>query len=211
MTVWENIYQDYKKGKAPWATLNGVLHPSFIKFVKKSRFELKSVLDLGCGDGKYLKFLRQFGFKTSGIDSSKTAIKMTKENLGDNSFVKAVDFYKYDIPVGKFDFIISVKAIHHGKKSQVVKLINKIYKSLPPKGKIFITLPSSSNISNWKSFKIRRTINLARGESIPLSGPEKGLIHSFYTKNEVKEMFKDFHYSNIYRDKRGQWIITGAK
>lgn len=58
MTIWDKIYKNYQKGGEAWATLSEEIHPLFKQFLSKSNFELKHVLDIGSGTGKYLKILQ---------------------------------------------------------------------------------------------------------------------------------------------------------
>ena len=55
--------------------------PQFVEFVEQTHFEKKSILDLGCGTGKYLVYLASIGFQITGIDSSSISVEMTKKIL----------------------------------------------------------------------------------------------------------------------------------
>jgi 2-polyprenyl-3-methyl-5-hydroxy-6-metoxy-1,4-benzoquinol methylase len=79
MSVWDRIYKNYQRGGLAWASLKDGLHPTFIEFMEQADFEIKNALDIGCGEGKYLRFLMQRGFRITGLDSSPTAISMAKE------------------------------------------------------------------------------------------------------------------------------------
>jgi 2-polyprenyl-3-methyl-5-hydroxy-6-metoxy-1,4-benzoquinol methylase len=81
MTTWDAIYKNYQRGGDAWATLSEEIHPLFIQFLSQSDFKRKQVLDIGCGTGKYLAVLQAGGFETHGIDSSDTAVEMTKNVL----------------------------------------------------------------------------------------------------------------------------------
>lgn len=209
MAIWDEIYKEYKKAGKVWASLDDEIHPLFNEFLKNSDFKLKSVFDIGCGDGRYLKLLQLSGFNIAGIDSSETAIEMAKVILDNKSAVIVADMYHYEIPKEKFDLIISISALHHGKKSEIKNLINTIYSVLVPNGNIFITIPDLSCVETWNTFKTRKEIE--RGTFIPLSGPEKGLPHSFYTKEEIQELFSKFKNLKLLIDKRGRWIVQASK
>lgn len=95
--VWNKIARTYAKkryfGKGLFENEKKVLK----KLVRKS-----SVLDVGCGTGRHVRFLRALGNKVVGIDYSinmiKEARKMSKDNyvIGDARFLpfkeKAFDF-----------------------------------------------------------------------------------------------------------------------
>ena len=209
MTRWDNIYKNYQKDGEARATLSEEIHPLFKDFLQQSDFEVKQVLDIGSGTGKYLKFLQADGFKTDGIDSSETAVTMTRELLADDSIIVCEDMFKFVIPDKTYDLIISVSTLHHGTKEQVQTLIANINEALLEGGKVFITLPDFETAEKWNDFKDHE--RLAEGTFSPLSGPEKGLPHSFFTKEEVHELFSKFRDLEIQLDEIGRWIVWGSK
>ena len=209
MTIWDNIYKNYQKGGEAWATLSEEIHPLFKQFLSQSNFELKHVLDIGCGTGKYLKILQAGGFKTDGIDSSETAVEMTKKTLSDDSMILCVSMFEFDIPKNKYDLVISISTIHHGTKEQVQNLINRIYEAIADNGKVFITVPDFESRKKWNTFKDHEKV--AEGTFAPLSGPEKGLPHSFYTKEEAQKLFSKFRDVNLELDEIGRWVTQASK
>lgn len=209
MTIWDKIYKNYQKTGQKWATLQEDVMPEFVDFIKNNKFFSKKSLDIGCGLGKYLVFLESFGFGACGIDNSETAIKTTKKLLNREDDIVLADMFEYDIPDKKFDFIFSVSTIHHGYKKQVSDLIDQIHDKLIVGGKIFITLPDLASNHKWNSFKDDKEVS--PGTFIPQIGPEKGLPHSFYTKEEINDVFNKFKNINLKLDEIGRWIITGEK
>lgn len=208
MTVWDSIYQDYQNGGEAWATLREDLDPFFVKFVQTTKFVHKSALDIGCGTGNYLAYLSAQNFKVAGIDNSPTAIRMTEKSLGEKANLSVEDMYSFDIPA-TYDFIFSLSTIHHGQKSQVEKVIKQIYEKLLPRGSILITLPDLKSSKLWESFKDNEQIE--PGTFTPLSGPEKGLEHSFFTKEEIENIFSIFSNLKLILSEDGRWYITGTK
>ena len=210
MTVWEKIYQDYQKGGEEYATLKTGLIPEFLEFIKNNNFKTKKVLDIGCGNGKYLVFLKTLSFIVNGIDSSETAVEMTKDVLDGNDSIVCANMYDYKMTPSSYDLIISIAAIHHGLKKEVKGVIKEIYQALLPGGLFFITLPDNEGSSHWTMMTDHKEIE--PGTRIPLSGPEKDLPHSSFTKDEIKDMFSDFKNVNLkLLAERGRWIITGEK
>ncbi len=208
-TTWDKIYKNYEKGGPAWATLSDPIHPSFRSFLKRTRFDVKSALDLGCGDGRYLKLLQKTGFAVSGIDSSPTAIKMSRKKLGRNAELHVADIFTSPIPAKKYDLIVSIATIQHAKKPAIKRLIGRIYKSLLPNGKAFITFPMMASVKQWGTFKNAKKI--ATGVYVPFIGPEKGLPHSFYGKNELGKLFSEFFTTDITRDDIGKWVVRTRK
>lgn len=210
MTIWNQIYQNYQNGGEEYATLKKGLIPEFLGFIQSEDFKLKHVLDIGCGNGKYLVFLKDLGFKTDGLDSSPLAVDMTSKVLGNNSSVVCRDIYDYDLPSEKYDLVISIAAIHHGLKKQVTGAIKQIYRALIPGGFCFITLPDNEGSTHWTTMSDHEEIE--PGTRVPLTGPEKGLPHSSFTREEIGEMFSEFKNLNLQLlSDRGRWIIIAKK
>ena len=122
-TVWDNIYKEYLAGGQAGASLKDDIHPCFLSFIEKSTFPIKQALDIGCGQGKYLKFLQLKGFQTSGLDSSESAVAMTKDLLEDQGKIILADMYEYQYPENNYDLILSHATLHHGKKNNVITLL----------------------------------------------------------------------------------------
>ena len=210
MANWDKIYRDYKKGGNAWATLDGKILPEFKRFIKKTKFKIRNVLDIGCGTGVYLLYLLSEGFKVSGIDSSPTAISMSKKLLRDNAgAIKVADMFKVRISKNKYDLIFSTSAIHHGYKNDIKKLIDRIHSTLIPDGKAFITLPDLESSNYWTTFD--KNDDLGDGTFSPKSGPEKGIPHSLFTQKEIKELFVKFGDIKLSLDKKGRWIIEASR
>ena len=209
MTIWDNIYKNKKKSSDTWATPSDRFYTVFKKFLDRSDFKIKHVLDIGCGVGKYLKILQSEGFKTDGMDSSETAVEMTKKLLGDDSAILCTDMFEFEITKDKYDLITSILTIHHGTKRQVQCLVGRIYEAIADDGKIFITVPDYESSKKWDSFKNHKEV--AEGTFVPLLGPEKGLPHSFYTKEEIRKLFSNFKGLMLDMDNQGNWIVQASK
>jgi SAM-dependent methyltransferase len=211
MTIWDTIYKNYRNGGPAWASLKEGLHPDFVDFVAHANFEIKNALDIGCGEGKYLFFLQNLGFQVTGLDSSPTAIAMAREAVKNSGNFIVADMFEYPYPLDTYDLVISQAALHHGIKTKVVATVAKIHSMLLAGGNIFLSLPGEDSKKNWATMAGHET--LADGTCIPVQGPEKGLPHSFFSNQEIKDLFTD-HYDHLsikIDERDGRWIITGRK
>lgn len=209
MTIWETIYHNFKKGGQAWASIRDDVMPQFKNFVGHQSFAKKHAFDIGCGTGNYLAFLKGLGFRTDGIDSSETAVAMTKEAIGNNANILCADMFDFKIPKDTYDFIFSVSTLHHGPKDKVKNSITNIHEALLHGGSVFITLPDIQYAKRWDTFKGSKEIQ--SGTYIPIVGPEKGALHSFFSEREIDLMFGGFASVAKELDSRGRWIITGKK
>lgn len=209
MTVWNEIYNKYQSDGTKWATLEENVDPLFIQLLNDNDFKLKSALDIGCGTGKYLKILQDFGFRVSGVDNSETAVEMTLELLGNEADVVLADMYELVMPENNYDLILSISTLHHGTKGQIANLIDSIFQSLAAGGYIFITLPDYEYAKLHDLFKNQAVVE--PGTFVPLTGPEKGLPHSFFGEKETRSLFSDFAGVKISLDNIGRWFVVAQK
>ena len=88
-----------------------IQHQDFIQYLK-TRKNLETVLEVGCGTGVYPIKLKELfaNIKYTGIDISETAIKQCKKNSS-FEFI-AGDFIKLDIS-RKFDLVFSHAVVDH--------------------------------------------------------------------------------------------------
>ena len=196
MTIWDRIYQRYKRTGKTYASLETPLHPTFLDFLQKAQLPSKKVLDIGCGTGSYLKYLKGRGFDVDGIDSSETAVTMAREALSTDAKITLADMYSLELPRDSYGLVISISAMTHGKKQQVESLVGTIYKTLVPGGKLFLTL-----IATWNREETLGKVEfIGDGEFIPQEGPEKGLIHNSFTEKEIQALFLQFRQVDVQED-----------
>jgi SAM-dependent methyltransferase len=92
-------------------------HKAFFKhFPSNVRGKL---LDVGCGDGRFLRYAKEQGFEVWGIDFDKKSVENVKRNLGiDTVFAMSLEeFYEYAKEKNlKFDVITFFEVLEHQDK-----------------------------------------------------------------------------------------------
>ncbi len=113
--------------------------------LNKYLIEKGKILDIGCGAGSISLNLATRGYNVFGIDISQNAVDSCKASsnfLGlKNISFERMDF-PYNIPNGKFDFIICSEVLEHLKDDDVA--LKKIYSLLNKNGIAIISTPSKN-------------------------------------------------------------------
>ena len=94
----------------------------------------KTILEVGCGTGKLVKFLNQEGFKTTGCDKSAVACRLSGQI---RASANALPF-----SASRFDAVLSISLIEHLTPKEGLKSISEAYRVLKPKGMLFIITPN---------------------------------------------------------------------
>ncbi len=106
------------------------LYGYYLKLLKD--FDIKSVLDVGCGNGRMLEILNEAGYCAKGIDLSKKMVEIAKQ--------RGVDAECKNISevTGKYDAIIAVAdVLNYMDKKSLNRFLGYIKNALK-KGAIFI-------------------------------------------------------------------------
>lgn len=104
----------------------------------KDRFRKKKILDLGCGTGRMMVVLRDFG-QVSGADISDEAITFCQKQGFQN--LKKIDAEKsLPFPNETFDLITAFDLLEHLKNDQ--KILLEINRLLRPQGLLLVTVPA---------------------------------------------------------------------
>jgi len=181
---WEQYYKKTPLDEIPWQKTQA---DYFTKIIEMGKVKSGSVLDLGCGTGVKSIYLAKKGFKVTGVDISKTAIKLAKENAR-KAKIK-VNFIVADatdlsfLKNKKFDFILDWANLHGIPKSKRRKYISGIVKHTKKGGKLLLRCFDKNRTQ--KEFTLR-----------PM-----GLIYLF-SKEDIKNLFsKHFKILETNRSK----------
>jgi 2-polyprenyl-3-methyl-5-hydroxy-6-metoxy-1,4-benzoquinol methylase len=132
----------------------GENHKAFFKhFPSNVRGKL---LDVGCGDGRFLKHAKERGFEVWGIDFDKKSVENVKKNLGiDTVFAMSLEeFYEYAKEKNlKFDVITFFEVLEHqDKPREFLEMVKGLLKeggyiagSVPNRERLFAEL-------DWKDY-----------------------------------------------------------
>ena len=119
---------------------------------KINEIDFKNLLDIGCGDGKYLyEISKKYPSKLFvGIDYSEQAI------LFATAMSPKIKFICGDITkntIGKFDLIILIETLEHIKPELIPNFIKEIHSHMEPNGKLIVTVPSTNVPTSPKHYQ----------------------------------------------------------
>jgi ubiquinone/menaquinone biosynthesis C-methylase UbiE len=116
----------------------------YMKFLRK-RSSLK-LLDVGCGEGYYVRDAIEEGIDAYGIDISTHALENALAEVQDRITFGSIT----KIPFGdeEFDVMTAFDVIEHVHPKDTSNMIQEIRRVLKPDGIIIITTPSS-NFGGW--------------------------------------------------------------
>lgn len=99
--------------------------------------QLGHVLDAGCGNGAYSRYLSN-KFKVIGVDISEKQIELARQNAPNAEFI-CEDFTKIKFPNEYFDGILAYYSIIHVSREEHHALLSNFYRMLKVKGVVLFT------------------------------------------------------------------------
>lgn len=100
-------------------------------YVKKYINKDDDVLEIGCGRGNTVRWLRDNGYNVIGLDRDPT--------VKDSDIVLNYEFEKFNV-WNRFNFIYAIHVLEHIEEP--VKFLNKIISYLKPNGKFLLEIPN---------------------------------------------------------------------
>lgn len=134
---WEANFSDKQEMWGLEPATSAVLANNF--FVEKG---IKSVLIPGIGYGRNAQIFRNNGMKVSGIEISKTAIKLAQQHYGTDIVIHHGSVNDMPFDAAKYDGIFCHALIHLLDEEERAQLIRKCYEQLAENGYMVFTVIS---------------------------------------------------------------------
>ena len=163
---------------------------AFDLIINDSRDGVASVLDLGCGDGLLLSFLKENGITGKGLDISEEGVEKAKSKGLDAS---VFDFNeKLPFPDGIFDVVVSLDVLEHlYDPENLIKEAVRVSKQY-----LVISAP------NFNSLPAR--LQVLFGAVPENNKPNKGHIY-WFNYSVLEKMARDNHL--VFKDLRVNTIM----
>jgi len=194
-SIYNLIARDYDlKRKAPWK--------AFESFLNSISNQFRGItIDLGCGNGRNFKILKNQDNKIVGIDNSIDLLEIASQTLKDNNEVSNKMTNNIDILLGdinqlpirpnSINTIFSIASLHHVKNKSIRKnTIRQLYDILMNDGYLLLTV--------WRRWQKKYRYFFIIDKS-------KRIIYPKYRKKQKMKDLKEFG------DKLVPWTISSEK
>lgn len=102
-----------------------------------------SILDLGCGPGRDLRYFRSLGHDAVGLDGSKEFVAMARSCSGCE--VLHQDFLAMELPESRFDGVFANAALFHVPSQELPRVLLELAATLRTRGVLFCSNPIGNN------------------------------------------------------------------
>jgi len=131
--TYRKIYKDYSSRNV----MNNDISEMLNLFI--SKLSGKSVLDIGCAQGRESTYMSQRGLDVTGIDLTPEFIELAKQNCTGCAF-KVMDMCKLDFPDSKFDGIWACASFLHIPKEKNFETLCGFHKVLKNSGILYLSV-----------------------------------------------------------------------
>ncbi len=185
---WDEYYRKYPLEELGWEL--GKPRPILVEYVEKGLIPKGKALDICCGAGTNTVYLAQSGFEVTGIDISKTALKIAEGKAKQaNVTINFLEESFIDLPFqnGEFDFVFDMGCFHHVEVQDRTQFIQGVHRVLKEGGVYMLTCFSDKNGPRWNHFTKEQIVDLfsgyfVLGEIRAVSSVEgDGVVRYFYT------------------------------
>ncbi|MFH0942874.1 MAG: class I SAM-dependent methyltransferase [Candidatus Beckwithbacteria bacterium] len=168
------------------------------------------VLDLGCGNGRFGKFLAEHQqIEYTGIDNNQYLLDKAAENLPGACLLQR-DLTKPWQIKGKFDLVAILGVMHHLPKENRVGLLKQATAGLRPSGILFL---SFWRFNQYQKSKIIKDL----GDNDYIldwhMGVDAERYCHLYSQKEIRELIKPLklkRLDNFISDKSNRYLILKA-
>ena len=102
-----------------------------------------SILDLGCGPGRDLRYFRSLGHEAVGLDGAREFVAMAREFSGCQ--VLHQDFLTMALPESRFDGVFANASLFHVPSQELPRVLRELAGTLKPRGVLFCSNPRGNN------------------------------------------------------------------
>ncbi|RLC00082.1 MAG: class I SAM-dependent methyltransferase [Deltaproteobacteria bacterium] len=144
---------------------------SFLEPLRKHLEPGCTILDIGCGSGRDMLWLKNNSFTVSGFERSAGLADLARQNTG--SDVIKGDFEAFDFTTRPIDAILLAGSLVHVPHENLPHIFERVTAGLRPGGKVLITLKQGQGTGT----------------------DELGRFFYYWQSNDLEALFKKFGFT----------------
>ncbi|OGI20959.1 MAG: hypothetical protein A3B68_08610 [Candidatus Melainabacteria bacterium RIFCSPHIGHO2_02_FULL_34_12] len=203
LSFWEQAWQRVSKPHKELPKL-----PYIHELTRKlKKYQVKKVLDLGCGSGWLSIFMSKYHFDVTGIDTAKPAVELGKtwakeDNVNVNLLVS--DLLNLPFEEKSFDAVVCNSVLEHFRFDQAKTIIDKVHKILSDKG-FFFGCFDAVGTGKGEYFELND------GTHVYTDQMRKGMMLRNYTDQELKDLLSNFDILSFDKNNYGSRLVWARK
>jgi len=176
----------------------------------------KTILDVGCGNGRNAFLFKNAGLKVFVIDSSKSAIKRIRSKDIDNEIETEIgDFTHLPFESNQFDYIFSEGVLYYGDENSFISGVNEIYRCLKNNGIARIYTKTDKDYWTTHGDAIGKNTFRAKNHHFEngmhiYCAPYNNIVKFMEKFTDVTIGIEEFNYMGL-ESVKSFWVITAIK
>lgn len=144
-----SYYKDVIRAGGYSSTMQNIRREQYVEFINTFKLEGKKILEVGSGQGEFLKVLTEFNVNVFGIEHSEKLVNDGINN-GLNIIKGFVERPDYEIPNAPYDAFLSFNFLEHQPDPN--GMLQGIFNNLVPEGVGLVTVPSLEYIIKHEGY-----------------------------------------------------------
>lgn len=137
---WLTMYVERPRGSAA-----GPSRAERARFRATARLCRGRVLELGCGEGRLARVIRDRGLEVVGVDLSAAKIERARERHPNIQFVRS-DIRALALPDASFDTVVLAEVLEHVPDEPGAEILERAWRLLRPGGRLVASVPNEDLI-----------------------------------------------------------------
>lgn len=111
-----------------------------LSFLRDQVIAGEKILDLGCGNGRFIELFKEQNIEYFGLDNSERLIEIAKKRYPRGKF-QIADAFNLPFPDNFFDKVFSIAVLHHIPSDQYrTRFLEEVRRVLKPGGILILTV-----------------------------------------------------------------------
>ena len=151
-----------------------------------------SILDLGCGSGRDLKYFHEHGYIAEGIDASKELCKLAEEYSGCHVYCDTIQNF---ISHEKYDGVWACASLLHLRECEIRDFFKGIDRLVVPGGIVFASMKSGITTGQDDKNRYFTNFNEQFLDTIVQENNNLVIVKSWYSQDTLNR--KEFSWLNF--------------